>query len=109
MRWRSRRETGYDLRMAAASRETLALVDRLMLEMIAQQEAKVLAMARQIHPGVTPEDIRNPQDFPDLVGNAVWNFEDGILAGLKSAHVALRARIIEETSTDAASNRTKRS
>jgi hypothetical protein len=53
-RWRNGRETGYDLPMAAASRETLAMVDRLMLEMIAQQEAKVLAMARQIHPGTTP-------------------------------------------------------
>jgi hypothetical protein len=84
--------------MAAESRKTLAMVDRLMLEMIAQQESKVLAMARQIHPGVTNEDIRNPQDFPDLVGNAGWNFEDGILAGLKSAHMAMRARIIEEIS-----------
>ncbi|HUA33733.1 MAG TPA: hypothetical protein VMA09_09030 [Candidatus Binataceae bacterium] len=84
--------------MAGATRETLTMVDRLMLQMIAQQENKVLEMARRIHPGVTPEDIRNPQDFPDLVSNPEWNFEDGILAGLKSAHMALRARLIEETS-----------
>ena len=82
--------------MAAGTRETLAIIDGVMLQMIAQQENKVLEMARRIHPGVTNEDIRNPQDFPDLVGNAVWNFEDGILAGLKSAHMALRARLIEE-------------
>ncbi len=72
------------------------MIDRLMLQMIAQQEHKVLEMASRLHPGVTPEDIRNPQDFPDLVGNPEWNFEDGILAGLKSAHMALRARLIEE-------------
>jgi hypothetical protein len=84
--------------MAAATHETLTMIDKLMLQMIAQQEQKVLEMARRIHPGVTPEDIRNPQDFPDLVGNPEWNFEDGILAGIKSAHMALRARIIEETS-----------
>jgi hypothetical protein len=84
--------------MAAVTREMLTMIDKLMLQMIAQQEQKVLEMARRIHPGVTPEDIRNPQDFPDLVGNPEWNFEDGILAGIKSAHMALRARIIEETS-----------
>ena len=85
--------------MAAAARETLAIVDQVMLQMIAQQENKVLEMARRIHPGVTSEDIRNPQDFPDLVGNPEWNFEDGILAGIKSAHIALRARLIEELSS----------
>jgi hypothetical protein len=88
-------EPGYDSVMPAASRETLALVDRLMLEMIAQQEEKVLAMARRIHPGVTAEDIRNPNDFADLMASGEWNFEDGILSGLKSAHMALRARIFE--------------
>ena len=81
--------------MAAAKRDTLALIDRLMLEMIEQQEHKVLAMARQIHPGLTTEDIRNPHDFPDLIQNGIWNFEDGILSGLKSAHMALRATLLE--------------
>ena len=79
----------------AATRETLDLIDGLMLEMIAQQEDKVLEMARQIHPGLTSEDIRNPHDFPDLIQHSVWNFEDGILAGLKSAHMALRAKLLE--------------
>lgn len=81
--------------MASVTRETLATIDKLMLEMISQQEHKVLEFARKIHPGVTSEDIRNPQDFPDLVANSGWNYEDGILAGLKSAHMALRARILE--------------
>ncbi len=80
--------------MAVATRDTLALIDRLMLDMIAQQESKVLAMARAIHPGLTSEDIRNPNDFPDLMANGEWNFEDGILAGLKSAHMALRAKLL---------------
>ncbi len=81
--------------MAAMTREMLAVVDTLMLEMIAQQESKVLELGRGIHPGLTAEDIRNPQDFPDLLENGEWNFEDGILAGLRSAHMALRARILE--------------
>jgi len=77
------------------AREALQLIDSLMLEMIAQQENKVLGMALVIHPGVTTEDIRNPHDFPDLIQNGIWNFEDGILAGLKSAHMALRAKLLE--------------
>jgi hypothetical protein len=81
--------------MAAVTRETLQMVDRLMLEMIGQQGKKVLALARRIHPGVTQEDLRNPHDFPDLADNGEWNFEDGVLAGLKSAHMALRAKILE--------------
>ena len=78
-----------------ASRETLEIIDRLMLAMIAQQEEKVLAMARRIHPGLTAEDIRNPNDFADLMASGEWNFEDGILAGLKSAHMAIRAKLLE--------------
>ena len=60
--------------MAAATQDILALIDRLMLEMIAQQESKVLTMACAIHPGLTPEDIRNPNDFADLMAS-------GALAG----------------------------
>ncbi len=81
--------------MAATTRENLAIIDRLMLELIKLQEKKVLDLARRIHPGITPEDIRNPQDFPDLIADSGWNYEDGILAGLKSAHIALRAKIQE--------------
>lgn len=81
--------------MAAFSRETLGAVDRLMLELIALQENKVLDLANKIHPGLSSEDIRNPHDFPDLIADSGWNFEDGILSGLKSAHIALRAKIAE--------------
>jgi hypothetical protein len=82
--------------MSQDARATLAMVDRLMLEVIEQQERKVLEHARRIHPGLTAEDIRNPQDFPDLIASPQWNFEDGILAGLRSAHMALRAKLLEE-------------
>jgi hypothetical protein len=65
-------------------------VDDLLAGMIAQQEAKVLALARTLVPGLTPEDLRNPHDFPPLVASAQFNYEDGILAGLRSACVAAR-------------------
>lgn len=66
-------------------------VERLLADMIVQQEAKVLALARRIVSQLTPEDLRNPHDFPLLVESADFNFEDGILAGYKAAVVAVRA------------------
>ena len=66
-------------------------VERLLDDMIGQQERKVLALARRLLPQVTPEDLRNPHDFAPLVESADFNFEDGILAGLKAAQVAVRA------------------
>ena len=63
----------------------------VLAEMIAQQEAKVLALARRIVPHVTAEDVRNPHDFAALVASAEFNYEDGILAGLRAAEMAVRA------------------
>jgi len=81
--------------MAEFTRANLEVIDRLMLDLIDQQERKVIGMARRIYPELTVEDIRNPQDFPRLAENPDWNFEDGILAGLRSAHMALRARLLD--------------
>ena len=71
----------------------LAILDRLLLQMIEQQERKLLALARQAVPDLTPEDLRNPQDFPALGRDPEFNYEDGLLAGLRSAHMAIRAEL----------------
>jgi len=72
-------------------RLTWDTVERLLAEMAAQQEAKVVALARGLVPGLTTEDVRNPHDFPPLVESAAFNYEDGILAGLRAAEAAVRA------------------
>ena len=66
-------------------------VERLLGDMATQQEAKVLALARRIIPNLTAEDLRNPHDFAPLVESADFNYEDGILAGLRAAAIAVRA------------------
>jgi hypothetical protein len=71
----------------------LTILDRLFTEMIEQQHSKVLQLARRVVPDVTPEDLRNPQDFPQLSRDPVFNYEDGLLAGLRSAHIAVRAEL----------------
>ena len=65
--------------------------EALLAQMAAAQERKVLALARRIVPQLTPEDLRNPHDFAPLVESADFNYEDGILAGLRAAEIAVRA------------------
>ena len=62
----------------------------LLQELIEHQQIKVLKVAREIVPDATPEDIRNPQDFPDLVSDTLFNYEDGILTGYLTLQTALR-------------------
>ena len=68
----------------------------LLQELIEHQQTKVLKVAREIVPDATPEDIRNPQDFPDLVADTLFNYEDGILTGYLTLQTALR----KQTRTD---------
>lgn len=65
--------------------------ERVLREMIEQQRAKVLAVARALQPETSAGDLLSPQDFPALARSPEFNYEDGILAGLLSALAALRA------------------
>ncbi len=67
-------------------------VDQLLEEMIQQQQAKTLRLARERIPGMTGDDILNPHDFPELLADPVFNYEDGITAGLMAAQMAIRAQ-----------------
>jgi hypothetical protein len=67
-----------------------ALIENELERMEDGQRKKVLELARRIHPGLTAEDIRNPHDFPDL-DDPDWHFEDGVLTGIQSVQVVLRA------------------
>jgi len=65
--------------------------ERVLAELIAQQESKLRDYAARIDPRLTPDDLLQPHDFPALARDAGFNYEDGILAGLRSAAAALRA------------------
>ena len=76
--------------------ENINSTEILLKELIEHQQSKVLKIAREIIPNATPEDIRNPQDFPDLVADTLFNYEDGILTGYLTLQTALR----KQTRTD---------
>ena len=70
--------------------------EQLIQELIQHQQFKVLKVAREIVPDATPEDIRNPQDFPDLIADTLFNYEDGILTGYLTFQTAFRKQIRPE-------------
>ena len=70
---------------------TLDALEAMLTEMEEHQATKVLDLARRLKPGLTAEDVRNPHDFPELA-DTDWHYEDGVLTGIQSVRMALRAR-----------------
>lgn len=81
------------------------LADSLLTKLVEQQRQKVLRVGRTFVPSLTFEDILNPQTFPELNRSALFNYEDGILAGLLSAQIALRAEYRKQSATQENFNR----
>lgn len=69
------------------------VAERLFDQMIEQQRSKVLKLAREAIPHLGPEDVLNPNDFPELKAHPTFEYEDGILAGLVAAQIALRTEL----------------
>lgn len=76
--------------------------EKLFEELISQQNDKVLRQARLHIPHLTGDDILNPHDFPQLMTDPVFNYEEGLAAGLMAAQVAVRARILRPLQADEA-------
>jgi hypothetical protein len=76
-----------------SSDEIAAALEALFDELVTHQRRKVLAAAQRLNPRLTEDDIQQPHDFPELAGDAAWNYEDGLLAGYLAAQMAVRARL----------------
>ena len=59
-------------------------------EMIQNQQKSLLKCACRILPSVTADDILQPNDFPELENHPYFRYEEGVLAGLQSAYMALK-------------------
>lgn len=69
------------------------VAEPLFESMIDQQRAKVLRLAREAVPHLSSEDVLNPMDYPQLKAHPTFDYEDGLLAGLLAAQMALRAEL----------------
>lgn len=60
-------------------------------EMIETQQNQLLELGRRFIPTLTPEDMLQPNDYPELENNPHFRYEEGILAGLQSLQMAIQA------------------
>jgi hypothetical protein len=67
-------------------------IDMLLEEIAGMQRKKLLSLARRIVPTATPEDILQPNDYPELESHPEFRYEEGLLAGVQTAQMALRAQ-----------------
>ena len=66
-------------------------VHELAEQMAEEQRTHLLRLGRKIVPQLTPEDILQPNDYPELEENPVFRYEEGLLAGLQSLQIALKS------------------
>lgn len=62
--------------------------------LIDSQRRRVAKRAQALVPGCTWEEMMNPDGIPALQSDALFNYEDGQLAGLLSAQISLRANVV---------------
>ncbi|MDP1835956.1 MAG: hypothetical protein Q8K75_08525 [Chlamydiales bacterium] len=66
-------------------------VETLLQELVEGQQKRLLRLGRQFVSTLTPEDMLQPNDYPELEHNPAFRYEEGVLAGIQSAQMALRA------------------
>jgi hypothetical protein len=66
-------------------------MEKLFDDLVEGQRKKLLKFARQIIPNATPDDLLQPNDFPELEQNPLFRYEEGVLEGLLTARMAYLA------------------
>lgn len=62
----------------------------LIESMIQNQQAKLLELARIYRPYLGPEDLLQPNDYPELENHPLFRYEEGILAGMQMIKIAFQ-------------------
>ena len=62
--------------------------EKLFDEMVEHQKRKLFEIAEALHPGLTEDDLLQPNDFPILENHPHFRYEEGLLAGLQAARTA---------------------
>jgi hypothetical protein len=80
----------------AAREQLIAEIEAVFERLLKQQRDKVKEVALDILPHLSSEQMQDPHDYPEVVEDTIFNFEDGFLAGLLSARMALRTNVFAE-------------
>ncbi len=70
-------------------------VERTLEDLVDYQRQRLFVLGRQFVPHLTPDDLLQPNDFPELENNPIFRYEEGVLAGVIAAQISLR-RMQEE-------------
>ena len=62
-------------------------------EMVHQQKKKIILYSEKVVPHIIPDDLLQPQDYPELDFDPLFRYEEGLLHGLEAALAALRATL----------------
>ncbi len=71
-------------------------IQKLLHELVEGQNKKLYKMGRDIVPYLTPEDLLQPNDYPSLENNPLFRYEEGVLEGIKTVDMALKALFKED-------------
>ncbi len=55
------------------------------------QKEKLLSVAKRLQPQITPDDLLQPNDFPELEFHPEFRYEEGVLHGIQMVKMAIRA------------------
>jgi hypothetical protein len=66
-------------------------IDQLLSELVLFYQTQLLKCGRRIIPHLTPEDLLQPNDYQELEFNPHFRYEEGMLAGIQTAQMALWA------------------
>ena len=66
-------------------------MDQLFSDLIKGQRKKMLAFANEVVGGLTEDDLLQPQDYPDLENHPYFRYEEGVLEGILTVHMALKS------------------
>ncbi|AAD19139.1 hypothetical protein CpB1040 [Chlamydia pneumoniae TW-183] len=68
----------------------------LLDQLYEDQESRLQKLGEEIVPNLTPEDLLQPMDFPQLEGNPAFRFEEGVLSGIGEVRAAILAALSQE-------------
>lgn len=84
----------------ALNPKTIEAMEAHFDESISMQRAKLLKLAERLRPNVSLDDMLSPHDFPELIRDPNFNFEDGVLGGLIQAQIGLRSKFFRDQKTN---------
>jgi len=68
-----------------------SLIEKTVQDILDGQNKMLLKLGRRIVPTLTTEDMLQPNDYHELENHPEFRYEEGVLCGMQTILVALRA------------------